>query len=54
MLFFKANWTCDADKFYCGGENPRCISQARTCNKLRDCSDGSDETAALCGECLLV
>ena len=53
-FIFKANWTCDAGKFTCGNGHPRCISQARSCNKLRDCSDGSDENAALCGKCLAV
>ena len=48
------NWTCDEGKFTCGNGHPRCISQTRTCNELSDCSDGSDETAALCGECHII
>ena len=46
-----ATWECNQDKFTCGIGHPRCIPKAGTCNKLIDCSDESDEAAALCGEC---
>ena len=53
MLYdiIQATWECDEDKFTCGKGYPRCISQTRMCNKLIDCSDGSDENATRCGEC---
>ena len=51
IYIFVEKWKCEEDKFLCGIGQPRCISQTRKCNKLNDCSDGSDEFASICSEC---
>ena len=51
--YSSGNWTCEEEKFTCGHGSPRCISSAQKCNQYEDCSDGSDETATLCGKYLL-
>lgn len=39
--------TCKPDQFKCAS-NGRCISFAMTCDKRRDCEDGSDENVEYC------
>ena len=55
-----ASWrppqACGADKFQCGGGELRCVSRSFVCDGVPDCSDGSDEVAAVtvCVLCALL
>jgi len=34
---------CDADHYYCGREDPECVSRLHVCDGVNDCRSGDDE-----------
>lgn len=43
---YSRSGNCSEDQFQCA--NGECIFEDRVCNGKRDCSDGSEETVAIC------
>lgn len=46
-ICYSGNWTCADNLFQCNSGYPACITSARLCDGIQQCSDGSDEIA--CG-----
>ena len=42
-MCYTGNWTCSNDEFKCNSGYPACVTSARICDGIEQCSDGSDE-----------